>query len=240
MGQLFVVGDVHGCVRELEALLDGLPVAPGDTIVFLGDYIDRGPDSKATVDLLLGLQARSAQIATIFLKGNHEDMFLAHIGEAGRYGEAFLYNGGIETLVSYGIDPRLPGAAVREALPAAHLAFFRGLGLTHVRPPYLMVHAGIDPGQDLDRQSDEDLLWIRHQFIGRRHGLPYTVCFGHTPCRELLLDLPYKIGLDTGCVYGNRLSCIELETPRLFEVRAGSRRVDVRDLADAFRRHPHP
>jgi serine/threonine protein phosphatase 1 len=234
MQQLFVVGDIHGCARELEALLGRLPLSAGDTIVFLGDYVDRGSDAKAVVEQLLALASRTG-ITAVFLKGNHEDMFLAFLGRGGHYGDAFLYNGGVETLASYGIHPRTPPSEVAAALPRAHSRFLDSLSLTHVAPPYLMVHAGIDPERDLAAQSPEDLLWIREPFIRNPHTLSYTVCFGHTPVRDVWLDLPYKIGLDTGCVYGNRLSCIETREPRVFQVAAGSRRVEVRDLADRFR-----
>ena len=234
MGQLFVVGDIHGCAVELESLLVGLPLTAGDSIVFLGDYVDRGPDSRPTIELLLALQRRT-EITTVFLKGNHEDMLLAYLGRDGRYGEVFLQNGGIETLVSYGLRPTAGGAEVAAALPASHTRFLEGLVLSHVVSPYLMVHAGVDPRRSLADQRAEDLLWIRDRFIARRHPLPYTICFGHTPRREVLFDLPYKIGLDTGCVYGNRLSCIELREPRLFDVVAGTRTVRVRGLAHVLR-----
>ncbi len=234
MAQLFVVGDIHGCARELDVLLEGLPLATGDTVVFLGDYIDRGPDSKLVVDHLLELETRTG-ITAVFLKGNHEDMFLAFMGRPGHYGDAFLYNGGVDTLASYGIHPLTPAAQVAAALPPAHTHFLDTLSVTYLAPPYLMVHAGIDPNRALEAQHPEDLLWIREPFIRRPHPLPYTVCFGHTPLREVLLDLPYKIGLDTGCVYGNRLSCIEIREPRLFQVAARSRRVEVRGLAEMFR-----
>src|SRR6185369_9391161 len=96
--------------------------------------------------------------------------------------------------------------------------------------------AGIDPRRPLAAQRDEDLLWIREDFIDHPHHLPYTVIFGHTPRREVLLDLPYKIGLDTGVVYGNKLSCLELETKRLFQITRGAHTVDSHSLAAHFDR----
>jgi serine/threonine protein phosphatase 1 len=233
-GQQFVIGDIHGCATELEALLNGLPLAVGDAVVFLGDYVDRGPASRAVVEILLEL-GRRRSITTTFLKGNHEDMLLAYMGYPGRYGDAYLHNGGIETVVSYGLPPLTPGPDLPAAFPDAHLEFFKTLAIRHLAPPFLMVHAGIDPQRALVDQRVEDMLWIRERFITQRHGLPYTVCFGHTPRREVLMDLPYKIGLDTGCVYGNRLSCIELREPRLFQVRAGSRQVETRSVEALFR-----
>lgn len=235
MARAFVIGDVHGCASELEALLQGLAPTAGDAVMFVGDYIDRGPASKAVVELLIALQRRK-DITTTFLRGNHEDMLLAYMGFPGRYGSAFLHNGGVDTLVSYGLHPLTPGPEVAEALPASHLAFLRALELTHVHGDFLIAHAGIDPERPLEEQRDEDLLWIRDAFINKPHPLPYTVCFGHTPRRDVFLDLPYKIGLDTGCVYGNRLTCIELTRARLFQVRAGTTTVESRSVRAAFRK----
>src|ERR1043166_9018992 len=96
----FVIGDIHGCVDELNWLLDALSPTEADAIVFLGDYIDRGPASKAVIDRLLRLRREGP--GCVFLKGNHEDMFLAFLGLQGHYGEAFLLNGGETTLQSYG------------------------------------------------------------------------------------------------------------------------------------------
>jgi serine/threonine protein phosphatase 1 len=234
MGRVFVVGDIHGCVDELDTLLDALALAPRDTVVFVGDYVDRGPASKDVIDVLLELR-RNSDILTTFLKGNHEDMLLAYMGLAGQHGEAYLHNGGVETLVSYGLHPLTPGPEVAAALPAEHLQFLRELALTHTIGSFLMTHAGIDPERPLAEQREEDLLWIRERFVNHPHPLPYTVCFGHTPRRDVFLHLPYKIGLDTGCVYGNRLSCIELRESRLFQVRRGGRRIESRDLRSRFR-----
>jgi len=233
MNQLFVIGDVHGCASELEALIGQLPLGPGDTVVFVGDYIDRGPASADVIRIVLDLQ-RDERYRVVCLKGNHEDMFLDYMGFEGHHGGAFLYNGGTATLLSYGMDPWCDGAAVAARLPTDHLAFLRALETTYLTSPFLIVHAGVHPERALAAQRDEDLLWIRERFIAGAHVLPYTVCFGHTPSRDVLIDLPYKIGIDTGCVYGNRLSCIELNTPRLFQVRAGQKRLLTRDLSGAF------
>src|SRR3990167_5157122 len=93
----YVVGDIHGCIDELVCLLEGLPLEPSDRLVFLGDYVDRGPDSKGVVSYLIEAQ-RKGMPEMIFLKGNHEDMFLSYLGFPGRYGDMFLFNGGGATL----------------------------------------------------------------------------------------------------------------------------------------------
>jgi serine/threonine protein phosphatase 1 len=216
-GHLFAIGDIHGCCTELARLLDAIPAGAGDTIAFVGDYIDRGPDSRGVVDLLLSWRTRTPA-RTVFLRGNHEDMLLSFLGEHGSHGEACLFNGGRSTLVSYGLRPGVPRSRVVEMLPPAHLEFLRALEVCHVVDPYVFVHAGISPLHSLEEQREEDLLWIRDEFIRNRHRLAKTVIFGHTPQREVLWHLPYKIGLDTGCVYGNKLSCLDLTSGVLLQV----------------------
>lgn len=230
-GRTFVVGDIHGCASEVAVLLDAIAPGAADTLVFLGDYIDRGPASKDVIDRLLRLRREGPQC--VFLKGNHEDMFLDFIGLRGRYGEAFLFNGGGATLESYGLESYV-GADVAERLPPDHRDFFAGLQLHHVSGAFLCVHAGIDPVRDLSQQPEEALLWIREEFICNRHTLGLTVLFGHTPQREAFLDLPYKLGLDTGLVYGNKLSCFETGDKELIQVGRGLRTVTRRSLAGEF------
>ena len=229
---VFAIGDIHGCPDELEVLLAAIAPRAGDTVVFLGDYVDRGPASRGLVDRLLDLA--SEDFASVFLRGNHEDMLLAYLGISGRHGDVYLENGGGATLASYGVPPGTPRAAVRRHIPESHLAFFGACVLQHVAPPFLFVHAGIRPGVDLAQQDEEDLLWIREEFFGQPHALPYTVVFGHTPTREARIELPYRIGLDTGLVYGNKLSCLDVDGQRLVQVARGARRTTTRDLAPAF------
>ncbi len=221
-GRFYIVGDIHGCVRELEALLDGLALDRGDTLAFIGDYIDRGAESQAVVDLLLSVKERS-DLQTIFLRGNHEDMCLAWLGRDGRWGESWRMNGGGATLRSYGVPAGVEGAAALEHFPAAHLEFFEALPLSTVVGDYLLVHAGIRPSLPLREQDPDDLLWIREEFIASPHDLPHTVVFGHTPQRQVLVDLPYKIGIDTGCVYGGRLTAIEPREGVMHQVTYGER-----------------
>jgi serine/threonine protein phosphatase 1 len=218
----FVIGDIHGCVDEVDRLLDAVAPATSDTVVFLGDYIDRGPSSRAVIDRMLRLRHEGPRC--VFLKGNHEDMFLAYMGEAGAYGEAFLFNGGEATLRSYHLEGHQPGS-VAKRLPEDHLQFLRSLEMRFRQGPFLCVHAGVAPHRSLDDQNDEDLLWIRDAFIAHPHSFGCTVLFGHTPHRDVLVDQPYKIGLDTGLVYWNKLSCLELPDQRLYQIRRGSRDV---------------
>ena len=107
-GRLFAIGDVHGCPDELSAMLKAIAPAAGDTVVFVGDYVDRGPSARDVIELVLDLERGHAEC--VFLKGNHEDMMLSFLGMPGNYGESFLFNGGIATLDSYGVheDDREP------------------------------------------------------------------------------------------------------------------------------------
>jgi serine/threonine protein phosphatase 1 len=229
---VYAIGDIHGCPDELEVMLSALGPTAGDTVVFLGDYVDRGPASRALVDRLLRLPGEGPR--SVFLRGNHEDMLLAYLGISGRHGDVYLENGGGATLASYGVPAGTPRAVARRLFPESHIAFFSGCVLHHVAAPFLFVHAGIRPGVDLAHQEEEDLLWIREEFFAQPHALPYTVVFGHTPTREARIELPYRIGLDTGLVYGNKLSCLDVDGQRLVQVARGARRATTRDLAPAF------
>lgn len=221
----YVIGDIHGCLSELRCLLENLPLKPADRIVFLGDYIDRGPDSKGVVSHLIGM-AKTMDNEMVFLKGNHEDMLLAYLGFAGNYGEMFLPNGGQATLASYGIPPTAMSQDCAMArIPSDHLDFFLSLKNYFLHDSFLCVHAGVQPFKALEAQSEIDMLWIRNEFISNPHHLPFTVIFGHTPQNEVLFDLPCKIGIDTGVVYGGKLSCIELDEKELFQIDRGACRV---------------
>ena len=227
----FVIGDIHGCVDEVNRLLDALQPEARDTICFLGDYIDRGPSSREVIDRMIRLRGEGP--TCVFLKGNHEDMLLAFLGLSGRHGEAFLWNGGGATLASYGLA-HLPAAAVAERLPATHREFLLSLQSHAYFGRFLCVHAGVRPTRPLDAQVEDDLLWIREEFIASPHPFPYTVLYGHTPQRTVRVHLPYKIGLDTGLVYGNQLSCLELHSGDLWQIRRGAATVERRSLAPEF------
>lgn len=231
MGErFFIVGDIHACPQELETLLLSLELQAEDRLVFLGDYVDRGPDARAVVDLLLSMKADEVCHMT-FLKGNHEDMFLDFLGYEGRYGEAFLVNGGNATVTSYGLPQDLLGREAAALLPSGHLDFYLSLDTVLVEDEILCVHAGLNPLRRLDEQIEEELLWIRQDFIFQPHDFLYTVIFGHTPHREVLFDLPFKVGIDTGLVYGGKLSCLEITEKKLFQIARGNPQVKVTDVA---------
>ena len=201
--RIFIVGDIHGCLGMLERLLDKIDWYPdGDRLIFLGDYIDRGENSKGVLDLLLDISAR-APFAQ-FLVGNHENIFLEYL-DTGKI-STFILNGGDATLESYRRAGFSDGGV---DIPRDHISFLRSLEHWIELEPYYVVHAGFRPGIDLERQAFEDLIWIRDAFIFSDYDFGKKVIFGHTPFSEPLL-MENKIGLDTGAVYGNKLTCLEL------------------------------
>lgn len=222
----YVIGDIHGCANELRHLVDALPLLAGDRVVFLGDYIDRGPDSHGVVAYLLELRSRLRDVEFVFLKGNHEDMFLSFLGISGAHGDMFLLNGGKATLESYGIEEaKVAAEVVRAKIPSDHLEFYQRLQCFFLMAPILCVHAGIDPAKTWVNQTEDELLWIRNKFIYASHPLPYTVLFGHTPQSTVYYDLPYKVGLDTGLVYGNMLTCLDVDEKVTYQISRGKKRV---------------
>jgi len=237
--RLYAVGDVHGCLPELELVLQFLKlsekITAKDIVVFIGDYIDRGPDSKGVIELLLKFRGDFPK--TIFLRGNHEDMLLSYLGKGGRDGSAYLMNGGAACLESYGLDPKTlttpPAEGVLAAIPPAHLEFFLRLENYVVATQCIFAHAGLNPLRDLRHQVESDLFWIRDEFIQNRHFFDRPVVFGHTPYEEVLFNLPFKIGIDTGCVYGNKLSCIELKEKKIIQVGRGASKVIAKSFPKA-------
>lgn len=231
---LYAIGDLHGCPEELEVLLDWIGPSSDDTLIFLGDYVDRGPGVRVLVNRLVEL--RSASVGTVFLRGNHEDMLLDYLGlTGGRHGELYLGTGGAETLRSYGVPTDTRGTAAATLLPPSHVQFLRALVTSFTHDRFLFVHAGVRPDVPLDEQTDEDMLWIRAPFFERPHQLPYTVVFGHTPSREARIDLPQSIGLDTGLVFGNKLTCLDVTAQRLIQVHRGDRHAHTQELTEAPR-----
>lgn len=229
----YAVGDIHGRADLLARMFEILEQEPRvgadpPIMIFLGDYVDRGPDNREVIDLLLC--GRPEGFERRYLMGNHEAALLGFYSDpvANR---AWLNHGGLDTLGDYGVAP-LPslgagageieaaGAAFRKLLPEAHLHFFNRLERYVTYGDYAFVHAGVDPTRKLEQQRDADLLWIRRRFLESRKSFPYTIVHGHTPAARPFRDAR-RIGLDTGAYFSGLLSVarFEGEEVRFIEVR---------------------
>jgi serine/threonine protein phosphatase 1 len=221
---VYAVGDIHGRLDLLDDLLRRIredaarhPADAERALIFLGDYIDRGPASRGVVDRLL--EGPIPGFTTVRLMGNHEEAllsFLDHVSD----GLDWLTFGGLETLLSYGVPLRtIPSTtqqvielrqALAEALPPSHLEFFRRCTFRHSIGDYVFVHAGVRPGIPLEKQTPTDMMWIRDDFLRSRIPLPdRVVVHGHT-----IVDLPqdrtHRVNLDTGAFVSGRLTCLAL------------------------------
>jgi serine/threonine protein phosphatase 1 len=211
--KIFAVGDIHGCYDKLAAMMKILPWRKdeGDLLLFIGDYIDRGPKSREVVEFLVQLRQEGGEF--VFLKGNHEKMLLDYYIQQ-KDQMLYVANGGAETIASY-----VEGGIGRKAfvLPEEHLEFFLSLTLFHETEDYIFVHAGLKDSIPLTEQSEEDLLWIREEFIYSAYDWNKRVIFGHTAL-EIPFVTPGKIGIDTGAVYGNKLTAVELPRMKFYQV----------------------
>lgn len=212
--QIYAIGDIHGQARMLRALLNGLPLRDEDALLFIGDYIDRGEDSKAVIETLIEL--KKTRQNTIFLRGNHEQMMIDAREDDPENPTSslllWLTNGGVAVLQNYGAT-ELPGW--REKIPQEHWDFILSTETEYITEAYHFVHAGLPvPGRPWDGASDglNLKLWIREPFLSSRHNFDNRiVVFGHTPQtsgRPLMEK--NKIGIDTGAVFGGPLTAIAL------------------------------
>ncbi len=217
---LFAIGDIHGRVDLLRALEQRVAdealrrQAARNVVVYLGDYVDRGPHSRAVIEHLLreplpGLEA-------VHLKGNHEEFMVRFLDDVA-VGPNWLTYGGMETLESYGVEPPNPHADIADlerarlalgaALPPAHRAFLDGLRLSHEEGGYVFVHAGLRPGVALAEQRAEDMLWIREPFLRSDADFGAVVVHGHTIVPEPVIR-HNRIAIDTGAFATGRLTCL--------------------------------
>ncbi|MBE0575291.1 MAG: serine/threonine protein phosphatase [Desulfuromonadales bacterium] len=204
-GRLLAVGDIHGCLDQLKSLMAQVAPKLADRVIFLGDYVDRGPDSAGVIDYLI--EFKRIFPSTCFLRGNHEQMFIDYLD--GHDPTAFLVNGGLKTLKSYKKSGRWP-------IPSTHRTFLDALLDYYETEDYIFVHAGLRPGIPLAEQDSSDLLWIRRVFINSSYDWGKTVVYGHTPLEEPLLA-ETRLGLDTGCVYGRQLTCCDVRTRQVWQ-----------------------
>ena len=215
-------GDVHGCLDKLDPLLERIEERAAafpekrHLVVSIGDLIDRGPDSAGVVERLIrGVPG----CRTVVLRGNHEAMMLDFI-RGGPDSENWLRNGGLDTIKSYGVDLEqiladrsgLPGLrrAFLQNIPAHHLTFVRETPLRFECGDYFFVHAGVNPRRSLDRQHEDDLLWIRDEFLEWEQPFAKKIVHGHTPV-EVPTFRHNRINLDTGACFGGPLTAVLIE-----------------------------
>ena len=205
-------------LNRIDAHLASKPVR--DPIqVFLGDYIDRGPESREVLDLLV---ARDRSFRSVFLKGNHERYLTEFLGNPPIL-EAWQRLGGLETLMSYGIRPTLNAdaatqtqlaAALDQALPKSHRQFLGNLESSFMCGDFFFVHAGVRPGVPLNKQREEDLLWIRQDFLLYEEDFSKIIVHGHTPVMEPEVR-SNRINIDTGAYATGQLTCLVLERDKM-------------------------
>lgn len=218
--RLYVIGDIHGRLDLLDRLIDEIDrdaKRHGTTCltVTLGDYIDRGPDSRGVLERLLSNPFPGDYVA---LKGNHEALLQAFL-ENPAVGVRWRRLGGLETLISFGVpvaammeskNYNLAAEQLRAALLPEHTKFLASLRMSLTVGRYFLCHAGIRPGVKLERQSPDDLLWIRDEFLTSTMDFGKIVVHGHTPNMEPEV-LPNRINIDTGAFATGRLTCVVLE-----------------------------
>jgi serine/threonine protein phosphatase 1 len=219
--RVYAVGDIHGRDDLLASLhqqiaSDAKGFSGRKVLVYLGDYVDRGPDSAGVIDRLVNSPLPGFE--TVHLAGNHEDFLMDFLRDP-LAGRVWMLNGGDATCESYGVDVSQPGGAgrfeaiwteLRVRMPEAHGRFLDNLRYRHEEGDYLFVHAGIDPRRPLDAQDNYDLMWIRDPFLYSEEDFGRIVVHGHTP-----VDRPdertNRIDIDTGAVYGGLLTALVLQ-----------------------------
>jgi serine/threonine protein phosphatase 1 len=221
--RIYAIGDIHGrldLLRQMhEQICDDAASAGAmrKKVIYLGDYIDRGLESRQVIDLLL--DAPLVGFDAVYLKGNHEQVLLEFL-EDPSVGPNWFFFGGDATLYSYRVAGASPGidaarlarvrTAFAEALPDRHLAFYRSLALQHRAGGYLFVHAGVRPGLPETRQVEADLLWIREDFLDSTADHGAVVVHGHTIMPDPVVR-PNRIGIDTGAYASGKLTALVLE-----------------------------
>jgi serine/threonine protein phosphatase 1 len=209
MERLIAIGDVHGCRVALDTLLDEIAPGPDDIVVTLGDYVDRGPDSRGVVDRLIELGKQTRWIGIL---GNHEQMMLDVI-RRGEPHHNWLRYGAVETLDSYGFDGNL------DFLPPEHDRFFDSLGDYFMHGDYFFTHAAYDPETPLEHQSPDMLRWYSLlEGLPAPHQNGKTAVVGHTAHRDgEILDVGHLICIDTYCYGGGWLTAVDLHSRKLWQ-----------------------
>ncbi len=219
----YVIGDIHGRADLLDILLGNISAhclryqSKTKYLIFLGDYVDRGLQSREVLEILANLNL--AHITIVPLVGNHEEAMLSFI-ENPLESAGWLQYGGTETLLSYGVSmpPGIPkpttlydtAEALRATMPESHWQFLNNLHLSYTLGDYIFVHAGVNPEEPLADQSRQDILWIRDVFMSHDGLYDKVIVHGHTITKTVEFR-PNRISVDTGAYYSNRLSCVILD-----------------------------
>ncbi len=222
--RIYAIGDIHGELDMLRDAIDRIERDGGSDarIVFLGDYVDRGPDSKAVIEFLM--KGVAAHRNWVCLTGNHDQMFSMFMEDYPRehvrmkLGYHWLHQrlGGRQTLADYGVQIADDDIVLdihtraRNAVPRAHIDFLDSLAYSHQEEELLFVHAGIKPGVPLKQQNKDDLLWIRQVFLEDTRTHPFLVVHGHTPV-AVARHFGNRVNIDTGAGYGNQLTTVVFE-----------------------------
>lgn len=224
---VYAIGDVHGRADLLKGLMKVITNDQnvGDEkphIVFLGDYIDRGFQSRDVIDMLIDL-GEDDRYETVFLKGNHEQAMLHFLSDH-NIGPEWANFGGRETLISYNIAPPKSIEAAEEwhpiqkqlqrTIPKSHVEFLEQLIVSHKIGPYGFVHAGVRPGIPYENQADEDLMWIRDEFLSAKAKEDLFIVHGHTPVDDPYLD-HRRVNVDTGAYFTGRLTAVKIFKGRM-------------------------
>ncbi len=229
--RIIAVGDLHGHYGPLKRMLQIIDLGEDDLIIFIGDYIDRGPRSKELVQELIELQLSHTH--TVFLRGNHEDMLLGSLGYTAVLSDmsTWLYNGGWATLRSYGLgmDELNRGLslwnkaeryeALAQVLSEAHIEFFLHLELSVETENFFFCHAGVDPTLSIEqgKQNHYNLLWMREHLYAKEYSWEKTLVCGHTPLRDMHIS-EKLICIDTGLHYYGKLSAVDVKSMEVFQV----------------------
>ena len=234
MSLTYAVGDIHGRYDLLKEVLAKISADAGaraqgrrPVLIFCGDYVDRGPDSAKVLEALVWLRRRSA-FDLHLLKGNHDQMVLEFLDEPERVAE-WLRTDGVPTLRSYGVDPpREEGEAdlvrardaLLDAMPASHLLLLRSLKLMVSVGDYAFVHAGVRPGTALQAQTEDDLLWIKDDFLEDMGPFPKVIVHGHSWTDDKPRILSHRVGIDTGAYRTGVLTAVRLEDRKVGVIQA--------------------
>jgi serine/threonine protein phosphatase 1 len=214
--RVYAIGDIHGCARQLANLhalirrdLEQRPVASA-LLLHIGDYVDRGADTSGVIAMLVdGCPIPGMEMVN--LMGNHESTMLDALAGERAAGTDWLFAGGKAALQSYGIDPDGPRDLWPKLIPRSHQAFLRDLVLMHREGGYAFIHAGVRPGIPLEDQARDDLLRSRQPFLYSEADFGAVVVHGHTPVKAPVVRRN-RIAIDTGAVFGGKMTCLVLET----------------------------